>query len=93
MTNYNTILTKRSTPHLYLSPELVRSLGEEVVTPTINEYKSDLWTMAMIILEGGLLEYQDGCYNGDKTRINWQYLDGQMMNFAKTYSQSLVKVL
>lgn len=57
--NYDTLIAKRSTPHIYLSPELAESLQLETGQPHNQGYKSDIWAMGMIILEAGLLKYQD----------------------------------
>lgn len=60
--NYDTLIGKRSTPHIYLSPELADALQLEAGQPHVHAYKSDIWTMGMIILEAGLAQYQDECY-------------------------------
>jgi serine/threonine protein kinase len=57
--NYDAALTKRSTLHAYLSPEQTQALQQEVVAPAYNAYKSDIFTLGMIMLEAGLQEYQD----------------------------------
>jgi len=57
--NYDTLIAKRSTPHIYLSPKLADSLQMEMGQPHSHPFKSDIWTMGMIILEGGLTQYQD----------------------------------
>jgi len=52
-------MAKRSTSHIYLSPELADSMQLEAGQPHAHAYKSDIWTMGMIILEAGLTQYQD----------------------------------
>lgn len=59
VSNYETLLTHRSTPHLYLSPEQTESLNEEKSSPSCDPFKADIWTLGMILLEAGLLSYQD----------------------------------
>lgn len=50
-TNYEALLNKRNTPHIYLSPEQCRALSEEKIAPNnINAYKSDVFVMGMIML-------------------------------------------
>jgi serine/threonine protein kinase len=61
-TNYDALIAKRTTPHIYLSPELTESLQLEAGQPHCHAYKSDIWTLGMIILEVGLGQYQDECY-------------------------------
>jgi len=48
--NYDTLISKRSTPHIYMSPELTESLQLESGMPHCHAYKSDIWTLGMIIL-------------------------------------------
>ncbi len=69
--NYDALLTRRNTPHLYLSPELTEGLQRETSQPTCNPYKSDIFTLAMIILEAGLGNYQDECYRDECSRVHW----------------------
>ena len=52
--NYDTLSSKRSTKHLYLSPELVHALQDEVSSPHCHPYKSDIWSLGMLLLEVGL---------------------------------------
>ena len=87
--NYDTAINKRSTPHLYLSPEQATALQQEVVTPSINHYKSDIWTLGMIMLEAGLLEYQDDCYRDDWSRIQWETLQYNINRFGQAYSEEI----
>jgi serine/threonine protein kinase len=71
-TNEDAAITKKSTLHADLSPEQTQALQQENITPTYNPYKSDIFTLGMIMLEAGLLEYQDEeCYRDEKTRIHW----------------------
>ena len=71
--NYQRMLHSRLTKNIYLSPELCELLSkEEVVVPeSINPYKSDVFTLGMIALEMGLLQYQHECYRDDFTRVHW----------------------
>ena len=41
---------------------------------TYDPHKSDVFTLGMIILETGLLQYQDSCYKSGWTVIDWRTL-------------------
>ena len=56
---YDVALLKRSSPHLYLAPELCISLNKEYINPKVDDHRADVWSLGMVILEAGLLEYQD----------------------------------
>lgn len=58
--NYDTVYSKRSniassSSHIYLSPEQTQALQQEQIAPVLNPFKSDIWTLGMIVLEAGLL--------------------------------------
>lgn len=72
VSNYDVLLNKRSTLHLYLSPEQTDALRQEISHPPCKQSsKCDIWTLGMIMLEAGLLQYQDECYRDECARINW----------------------
>jgi serine/threonine protein kinase len=70
-TNYDNLLNHRSTPHIYLSPEQTEALREEKLHHNGQSSKGDIWTLGMIVLEAGLLSYQDDCYRDQCSRIHW----------------------
>lgn len=41
--------------------------------------------MAMIVLECGLLEKQDKCYQDDCSRVNWPALNTSLKKFSENY--------
>ncbi len=84
--NYDTLISKRSTPHIYLSPELAYCLQIEAGVPPNNSYKSDIWSMGMIILEAGLLKYQDECYRDECSRVHWETVQYNIHLFSQSYS-------
>lgn len=49
--------------------------------------------MGMILLEAGLLEYQDDCYRDDWTRIQWETLQYNINRFGQMYSEELRNML
>lgn len=86
-TNYEQLLTKRNTPHIYLSPELCEALSQELTSPQLlNVYRSDVFTVAMIMLEAGLLQYQDECYRDECSRVHWDTLQYNLDRFGEGYS-------
>lgn len=92
--NYEVLLTKRNTPHIYLSPELCESLSQELTSPQLlNPYRSDVFTVAMIMLEAGLLQYQDECYRDECARLHWDTLQYNLDRFGESYSHELKSTL
>mgnify|MGYP000913189202 FL=1 len=92
-TNYDALIAKRNTPHLYLSPELADALQLETGVPHANPFKSDIWTMAMILLEAGLNKYQDECYRDDSARVHWETVQYNVHLFRQNYSEELAALL
>lgn len=89
-TNYDNALTKRSSQHAYLSPEQTQALQQEEISPNYNPYKSDIFTLGMIILEAGLFEYQDEqCYRDEKTRIHYETLQYNIDRLGQAYSNEI----
>lgn len=88
--NYDAALTKRGTEHIYLSPEQTQALQQESVSPVFNSFKSDIWTLGMIMIEAGLLEYQDEeCYRDDKSRIHWETVQYNIDRLGQAYSDEI----
>lgn len=56
-------------------------------------FKSDIWTLGMIILEAGLLSYQDECYRDQYSRIHWETLQYNINLFQQTYSSELTNLV
>lgn len=50
VSNFEALCTRRGTAHLYLSPELTESLQQESNASGVNPYKSDIFTLAVVIL-------------------------------------------
>lgn len=92
-TNYVTLLSHRFTPHLYISPEQTSTLAEERVNANWNPFKSDIWTLGMIILEAGLLSYQDECYRDQWSRVHWETLQYNLSLFQQHYTAELTNLV
>ena len=60
---------------------------------TFDPHKSDVFTLGMVMIEIGLLEYQDVCYIGDSTIIDWVRLEDSWTRFRGSYSHHLADIL
>lgn len=48
--NYQSLLTKRSSKQIYPSPEQAKALQQELINPAYNRYKADVFTLGIIML-------------------------------------------
>lgn len=82
--NYDVLYDNVNTSLVYPSPENCAALEQGCSTPisTINQYKSDVFTLGMILLEIGLLQSQDDCYSQNKRTINWQRIQNNIQRFS-----------
>jgi serine/threonine protein kinase len=60
---------KNMKKNIYFAPELLKNLSEKFWTPQSDVYKSDVFTLGMIILEAATLSTCDDLYNWDKYTI------------------------
>ncbi len=56
-------------------------------------FRSDIFTMGMVVLEAGLLAYQDECYRDQYSRIHWETLQYNINLFQQAYSAELTNLL
>ena len=93
--NYDKLLNRRNSEHIYLSPELCESLERAEVTPSpdINPYKSDVFTFGMIILEAALLKYQDDCYREENTKVNWETVRFNLEQIGQIYNVEMKEMI
>jgi hypothetical protein len=68
-----------------LTAELKNSLNP------IDMFKSDVFTMGVVMLETGLLEYQDECYDGVRPDLN--LLSKSLERLSCLYSDELCKIV
>lgn len=61
--------------------------------PYTNPYKSDVFTIGMIMLEAGLLEAQDDCYRDECSRVHWDTVKFNLERFGEIYSSELKKTV
>lgn len=61
--------------------------------PQYHTYKSDVFTLGIIILEAGLLEYQDDCYRDGGFRIHWDTVNNNLDKFADLYAKDIADIV
>lgn len=93
ISNQETVERRMATPHIYLSPEELEEIVNNTHFREVNTSKSDVFTLGMIILDAGLLEFQDECYDLNNFSIKWSVLNSQVDRFSSLYSPDLTKIL
>lgn len=73
----------RSHTGVYLSPQLMESLGK--IRPNHKPGKSDVFALGMVIMESGLLEKLDDCYDFKEGKILRNNLDRKFEAFKKKF--------
>lgn len=94
-TNYEILLDNKHIGHLYPSPEMCQALSERYESPprNFNFFRSDVFTVGMIILEVGLFQSQDDCYYSNKTCINWEKIKRNLLLFEEVYGRDMRAVV
>lgn len=69
MTGYYRLLSEKSTD-CYLSPSLFNQLCKGVNHPKSNSYKSDVYSLGMILLEASTLGSVQNCYDRKNGTVN-----------------------
>jgi hypothetical protein len=59
----------------------------------IDPYKSDVFTLGMIMLEAGLLAPQDECYRDECSKIHNETVNYNLEKFGQAYSSELRSML
>ena len=75
--------------NIYLSPNLMKSLSENLVQPIHNVNKSDIYTLGMIVLHMATLENCDKCYDFDNCKIKKEEVDAKLGILKKNYKEKL----
>ena len=84
--NIDILYHNRNVKNIYLSPEQCKLLDEQYIYKTVSDpFKSDVFTAGMIVLEVGLLERQDGCYEEDSARVCTGELEKRVERFGEMY--------
>lgn len=55
----------------------------------VDPYRSDVFTAGMLILEAGLLQRQDDCYEDDCSKVNWRQVGDNINKFGELYGGEL----
>lgn len=89
--NYSKMFSKNRPDHIYLSPELCKSLDNAEITPSgdIDPYKSDVFTFGMVIIEAALLKYLDDSYREDHTKVDWDTIRYYLDQIEQSYGLEL----
>lgn len=67
--------------------------AEPAPGPDINPYKSDVFTLGMVIMEAALLKYLDDCYREENTKINWDTIRYHLDQIGQTYSLDMKQMI
>lgn len=91
MSSYLQILWNPSSHHsnIYLSPNLLKSLSESLVQPLHNPYKSDIFTLGMIVLHMSSRDNCDKCYDYEKFTMKLGEIDKKLEYLKKKYGLKL----
>ena len=88
--NLEVVYHKRNVKNVYLSPEQCQIIDQQELNRLVNDpYRSDVYTAGILILEVGLLQRQDDCYDDDCSKINERRLDENIDKFGELYGSEL----
>lgn len=98
VSNWEVMANRGKIGHIYLSPELCAQLNNgstdmNRLLSNIDIFKSDVFSLGMVMLETGLLEYQDDCYASNGNWLEWEKLTRNFQRFTCLYSEELCKVI
>lgn len=98
LSNWEAVTSRAKLSHIYLSPELCGQLAHSSgdhgrALDSIDVFKSDVFSLGMVLLETGLLEYQDDCYASNGGWLNWEKLARNYDRFSCLYSEELSRVV
>ena len=77
----------------YLSPALMKNLKREEINPIHNVYRSDVFSLGMIILYAGLMKNPISLYDFEKYQIKINELKEWIEEFKGKYSQQLTNLV
>ncbi|CAK73287.1 unnamed protein product (macronuclear) [Paramecium tetraurelia] len=76
----------------YLSPKLIQSLNDDM-QPQHNPYKSDVYSLGMIMLHLSSAHNCEDCYDLQKMRVNHQQVQRRLLILESTFSSQYIQVL
>lgn len=74
---------------LYLSPVLFKCYCRNIIKIKHDKSKDDVFSAGMILLEAGILESVQGCYDRDIGKVNVEVLNSLIEKFQQQYSGQL----
>lgn len=74
---------------IYLSPDLMKSLEKDLVQPLHNPFKSDIFTLGMIVLHLATLENCDLCYDFISYQVKYEEIHKKLAILRKKYGEKL----
>ena len=88
--NLEVVYHKRNVKNVYLSPEQCDIIDLQDLSRLVGDtYRSDVFTAGILVLEAGLLQRQDDCYDDDCSKINERQLDDNINKFGELYGSEL----
>ena len=75
--------------NIYLSPDLIKSLGKDLMQPLHNPYKSDIFTLGMIVLQMATLENCDDCYDFSNFSLKYDEINKKLGSLKNKYGDKL----
>ena len=77
----------------YLSPLLMKSLQRQEMKPKHNPYKSDVFSLGMVLLQAANLQSCDRLYKWDNFTIDQKEVNQRIDSLQATYSESYQNLL
>ena len=93
MPSYYKKLAGHTDIQCYLSPALIKNLKKEEIKPVHSVYKSDVFSLGMIILYAGLMKNPIALYDFEKYQIKENELKQWIAEFKIKYSLQLTNLL
>ncbi|CAD8064056.1 unnamed protein product [Paramecium sonneborni] len=76
----------------YISPKLMQSLNDDM-QPQHNPYKSDVYSLGMIMLHISSSHNCEDCYDMQKMKVNHQQVQRRLQNLEQMFSSQYIQVL
>jgi serine/threonine protein kinase len=93
MPSYHQRLSGYNDVKCYLSPHLVKELQKQNLKPKHNPYKSDVFSLGMVLLHAASLQSCDRFYKWDSFTIDQKEIEQRISSLKLKYSESLQNLL
>lgn len=80
-------------PGFYLSPQLIDAIGTQNWTPQFDKYKSDVFSLGMVMLEIAHMKPMDECYDYSNFRINWDKVNLYLESLKQKYGEQIFELI